>query len=600
MTPPAVDTLLILGANPVYSAPAALPCAGALPQVKTSGHLSFHKDETSVACTWHLPRAHYLEAWSDCLTWDGTYTIAQPLIHPIYEGKTPAEFLAFLLDGTHVAGKDLVRDAFVRRFGSDNTWRRAVHDGFVAGSAWSTVTPSFALASWKPRDADFAWEPKTEVVFFQDVSVYDGRFSNNGWLQEFPDPMTKLTWDNAALMNPNTARTLGVGQGDLIRLKYAGKTLDLPTFLMPGQAAGSIAVALGYGRRFGRVAQGSGFDVNPFRLAAAMSVAKDVEVSKAGGSYSLATTQSHHALFNDKQGQGEERRLPELFREGTVADFEAHPDFAKHAVHHPPLESLWKEHDPTTEHRWAMSIDLSACTGCGACVVACQAENNIAVVGKKEVSRGREMHWLRVDRYFRGDLDTPAVAHQVVVCMQCENAPCEQVCPVAATIHSKEGLNDMVYNRCVGTRYCSNNCPYKVRRFNWFNNQKKPYNVGELFKMKHNPDVTVRARGVMEKCTYCIQRIKAVTIPARNEKRPVKDGEIVTACAQTCPADAIVFGDLNDEKSRVRKLQDSARSYAMLEELNVKPRTKYLAKIRNPEGAPNHANSPESKNVHAG
>ena len=601
-----VDMLVILGGNPVYAAPGDIDFAAALPKVGTSCHLSFHADETSSACTWHLPRAHYLEAWGDSQTWDGTYTLAQPLIHPIFDGKTAAEFLAFLIQGHHVTGRDLAHDAFVLRFGSDGGWRRAVHDGFVRDSAWQRVTPSFAMANWKPRDADFAWETRSEVVFFQDTSVYDGRFANNGWLQEFPDPMTKLTWDNAALIHPTTARNLGVDQGDLLHLKYAGKSLQLPAYLMPGQAAGSIAVAIGYGRTFGRVATGAGFNVNPFRLASAMSVAKDVEVSKAGGSYPLATTQSHHALFNHKQGQGQDQRLPQLFREATLGEYEAHPDFAQHLVHHPPLKSLWTEHSPETQHRWAMSIDLNSCTGCGACVVACQAENNISVVGKKEVARGREMHWLRVDRYFRGDLDTPEVAHQVVVCMQCENAPCEQVCPVAATLHSAEGLNEMVYNRCVGTRYCSNNCPYKVRRFNWFNNQKKTYNTGELFKMQRNPDVTVRARGVMEKCTYCIQRIKAVTIPARNEQRPIRDGEIVTACAQTCAADAIVFGDLNDPNSRVSKLHDASRSYAMLAELNVKPRTKYLAKIRNPEGraadgrADGHAGSRDSQNTHAG
>jgi molybdopterin-containing oxidoreductase family iron-sulfur binding subunit len=361
---------------------------------------------------------------------------------------------------------------------------------------------------------------------------------------------------------------------------------------MPGQARGSISIALGYGRSFDRRMsergreghQGGGFDVYPFRGSDSLWRADGAAVEVPGGHYKLVTTQDHHAISgvdNAKQMSGQAERLPQLFREATVEEYAHHPEFAKHAVHHPPLVSLWTEHSYETGHRWGMAIDLAACTGCSACVTACQAENNIQPVGKNEVARGREMHWIRVDRYFRGDVENPTVAHQPVTCQQCENAPCEQVCPVAATVHSREGLNDMVYNRCVGTRYCSNNCPYKVRRFNYFNNTR---HLPQVMKMAQNPDVTVRSRGVMEKCTYCVQRIKAVTIPARNERRPVKDGEIVPACAQTCPAGAIVFGDLNDPESRVRKAHDHARSYGMLAELNVKPRTHFLAKVRNPGG----------------
>jgi molybdopterin-containing oxidoreductase family iron-sulfur binding subunit len=346
--------------------------------------------------------------------------------------------------------------------------------------------------------------------------------------------------------------------------------------------------------------EGGGFDAYPLRTTDALWTASGVTLAKTGATYPLVGTQSHHAIFNPEQGRGQARRLPELYREGTLAEFREHPDFAKHRIHHPPLESLWKEHE-YPDRKWGMTIDLSACIGCAACVVACQAENNTAVVGKREVSVGREMHWIRIDRYFTGDLEDARMLHQPVTCHQCENAPCEQVCPVAATVHSHEGLNDMIYNRCVGTRYCSNNCPYKVRRFNWFNNSDNKYNKPDLFRMQRNPDVTVRARGVMEKCTYCVQRIKAVTIPARNERRPLKDGEIVPACAQTCPTRAIEFGDLNDPGSRVRRAQDNPRSYAMLAELNVKPRTQYLAKVWNPaDGGEPHGGGHHASAAHAG
>jgi molybdopterin-containing oxidoreductase family iron-sulfur binding subunit len=498
-------------------------------------------------------------------------------------------------------GQTMVRNAFNKRFGGgDAEWRKAVHDGFARGSAATNVTPVFTNATWKPTPADFAWQAATgsatEVVFRPDLLLHDGRFANNPWLQEAPDPMTKLTWDNGALINPVTAREMGLKQGSLVRLTAGDRTLDVPAYLMPGQARGSITLTLGYGRKAGGFiaspenpgAEGGGFDVYPFRTSDSLWTVRDAQVAATGGFYKLVTTQDHHAIKSVEQGKGQALRLPELFREGSLAEYNEHPDFAKHRIHHPPLKSLWKEHDYSTGHRWGLTIDLAACTGCAACVVACIAENNTSTVGKDEVSRGREMHWIRIDRYFSGDMETPRALHQPVICMQCENAPCEQVCPVAATVHSHEGLNDMVYNRCVGTRYCSNNCPYKVRRFNWFNNTDNQYNRPPLFKMQRNPDVTVRARGVMEKCTYCVQRIKAATIPAKNENRPLQDGEITTACAQTCPTQAIVFGDLNDTESRVRKLQDEDRAYAMLAELNVKPRTLYLARVNNPSDGGGH------------
>lgn len=593
-----VQTLIILGGNPVYDAPSDLNFAEALKKAATTLHLSLFDNETSAACTWHLPAAHPLEAWADARTYDGTVTLGQPLIDPIFSGLTGCELLTSLLDGKQAQALGLVRRTWETRFAGTPTedgWRRVVHDGFVAGSAWPLVTPDFSKSAWSVQETDLgAAQSGSELVFLEDASVYDGRFANLGWLQEFPDPSTKLTWDNAALVSPATAKEWGVRQGDLVEVASAGKSVRLPVFLQPGQAANTIGVALGYGRtKAGRIGNGIGFDVYPLRTTNSLAAALGVSVKKVAGSHKFATTQNHHAIFNEQQGRGQADRLPELFREGTIGEYSEHPEFAAHRAHTPELITLWKEPvDYSKGHRWGMSIDLTACNGCGACVIACQAENNIPIVGKDEVARGRELHWIRVDRYFTGDDVAPAMRHQPVTCHQCENAPCEQVCPVAATMHSAEGLNDMVYNRCVGTRYCSNNCPYKVRRFNYFNNQtgslelrkKRPEGITTLESMVYNPEVTVRARGVMEKCTYCVQRIKAVTIPAKNEGRIVKDGEIVPACAQTCPTEAIVFGDLNDPESRVRKLQDHPRSYAMLAELNVLPRTKYMAKLTNPTG----------------
>ncbi|NNE44191.1 MAG: 4Fe-4S dicluster domain-containing protein, partial [Gemmatimonadetes bacterium] len=607
-----VQTLVVLGGNPVYDAPADLDFAAAYAKAGERVHLSLHRNETTHASTWHAPRAHYLEAWSDGLTWDGTYTLAQPLIQPLFGGKTPAAFLNFLLAGGDADDAKLVRDAYAKRFGADEKkWRQALHDGFARGTAAGAATVQMGNGNWKPQASDFDWHAptgnNTEVVFRPDAMLHDGRFANNPWLQETPDPMSKLTWDNAALVNPITAREMGLKQGDMIRLTSGSRSVDVPTYLMTGQAKGSVALTLGYCRRAGGFIaapenpgdEGGGFDVYPLRTADGQWTLAGAQIAKAGGSYKLVTTQDHHAINNPEQGRGQARRLPELFREGTLAEYDEHPDFAKHRTHHPPLLSLWKEHDYSQGHKWGLTIDLASCTGCSACVVACTAENNTSTVGKDEVSRGREMHWIRIDRYFSGELENPRALHQPIICMQCENAPCEQVCPVAATIHSSEGLNDMVYNRCVGTRYCSNNCPYKVRRFNWFNNTDNQYNNPPLFKMQRNPEVTVRARGVMEKCTYCVQRIKEVTIPAKNERRALRDGEIVPACAQTCPSDAIVFGDLNDPNSRVRKLQDDARSYAMLSELNIKPRTLYLARVNNPSDGGGHGHD-DGHGHHAG
>ena len=600
-----VDTLVILGGNPVYNSPGLLPQGNdftrALRKVATSIHLSLYHDETSDACTWHLPRAHPLEAWGETRLPDGSLASIQPLIQPLYDGKTSAELLSLIVEQPGHTAHELARRAFHHEVGGrgeppvdsnafEKRWRRFLHLGWLQGSSQPTIKPEFRIPIAGPNllkglEEVFASTQQTlgpenlELVFAPDSKLHDGRFANNGWLQELPDPLTKMTWDNAAILGPATASELQVTDGDVITLHYRERKIDLPAYILPGQAPYSVTVNFGYGRtRAGRVGNAVGGDVNRLRDSAAFYGGPGLRISKTGRHHELACTQDHHAI--DERGATErEMRAGVLIREADLATYREHPDFATHqGIHHPPLVSLWKEHE-YKGHKWGMAIDLNTCIGCNACVVACQAENNIPVVGKEQVLNGREMHWLRLDRYFRGEPDDPQVGQQPVACVHCEMAPCEQVCPVAATTHSDEGLNTMVYNRCVGTRYCANNCPYKVRRFNFFNNQK---GLTEVEQLVHNPEVTVRSRGVMEKCSYCTQRIEAGRIEARNAGRPVADGDIVPACAQTCPTRAIVFGDLNDPESKVSRLQAQQRSYKLLEELNVKPRTAYLARIRNP------------------
>lgn len=647
-----IQTLVILGGNPVYDAPADLGFAVALPRVPASVHLSMYDNETSRACTWHVPQAHYLESWGDALAWDGTLSIVQPLIEPLYGGRTACELLALLIGDDRASGYDITRRTFGILFdhGVDRQrlWEQSLHDGVAADTAWPAATPAVGAARSIPAAPPAGdWE----LVFAADYSVYDGRYANNAWLQEWPDPITKLTWDNAALVSPADAERLGVtasGQNiDIVGVAGdPNRHLILPAMIVPGHAGGCITLPLGYARGYrartaGVVGRGVGFDTYGLRTSGQAAWAVPREVGRKLGAHELATTQDHHAIRSRVGDEELQARIPVLVREATLAEYRD-PQFAehfRHRVHHPPLESLWKEKE-YPGHRWGMAIDLSACTGCGACVVACQAENNIPVVGKAEVLMGREMHWIRVDRYFRdegGEHDRtqaqghegpeaqreeresrPAgapgpdvrVVHQPVACVHCELAPCEQVCPVAATVHDEEGLNVMVYNRCIGTRYCSNNCPFKVRRFNWFRNHHGPYHpralkgsdagedegraaavlprpakLTDIEKLVNNPEVTVRSRGVMEKCTFCVQRIIAVKIKARNERwAKIPDGLIVPACAQACPTDAIVFGDLNDPDSRVRKLHADPRAYALLAELNIKPRTAYLARLRNPKG----------------
>ncbi len=609
-----VSALLILGGNPVYNAPENLKFAEALKKVPNSIHLALHEDETSQHCAWHLSRTHYLESWGDARTFDGTASIVQPLIEPLFDGHSAIEVLSMLVDEKPQRGYDIVREKVRPLVGGPFTefrWKTILAEGAIKGTERQPAKiEKLADGATKPVPETLPANGRYELVFYTD-KLYDGRFANNGWLQELPDPMTRLTWDNAAVMSKKTADDIRVMQDELVELSVEGASILAPVFFLPGMAYGVVGLAVGYGRTVaGHVGQGVGVDAYALRTTAE-SGWQYVQAKPTGKKYRLATVQDHHIVdyYGKKAVQD---RIPELIHEVPLAK-------AYSGRREPPAMSIFDEHKfdgtsppsgdqshvpPHDRHRWGMAIDLSACVGCGACVVACQAENNIPIVGKEQVLHGREMHWIRVDRYFRDPRpasgfpgappDEAVAVHQPVPCMQCENAPCESVCPVAATTHSQEGLNMMTYNRCVGTRYCSNNCPYKVRRFNFFdynrgtltdeyvpNQLRQP--VSELIEMQKNPDVTVRMRGVMEKCTYCIQRIEQARIAAKREgDRPLRDGEIRTACQQTCPAEAIVFGDLNDADSRVSKLHALPRTYGMLDaELNTKPRTQYVARVRN-------------------
>ena len=596
-----VRTLLILGGNPVYDAPADVDFAAALGRVATSFHLSLYPDETGSRCTWHLHRAHFLESWSDARSYDGTLSIVQPTISPLHGGKTAAEVLALFLADELVDGYDLVRRTFDGQVSADElVWRRALHDGLVAGSGFERQTPSlndstsaFSLPVVDAALSDELENGRLELTFAADCKTFDGRFANNGWLQEMPEPMTRMCWDNAALLSPATADRFGVKTGDMLLLEKGDRRLSIAAYVMPGQAPGSVSVTLGYGRSRAGAIGGSealavpavGFNAYRLRSGGAADIENGLKLTRTGERHSFALVQDHHMI--DSTGLDErEERLDFLVREADVGHYLENPEFAKQPDQHgPELKSLWAEH-PYEGKRWGMAIDLTRCTGCNACVLACQAENNIPIVGKEQVQNGREMHWLRIDRYFSGDVNDPESVTQPVTCQHCENAPCEEVCPVGATTHSKEGLNDMAYNRCIGTRYCSNNCPYKVRRFNYFNYHLElelPRN--EVRKLAYNPEVTIRARGVMEKCSFCVQKIVKARIRSKVDDRPTRDGEILPACAQTCASQAISFGDLSDPSSRVSKDHANRRSYPLLAMLNVKPRNAYLARIRNPNPA---------------
>jgi MoCo/4Fe-4S cofactor protein with predicted Tat translocation signal len=582
-----VDLLLILGGNPVYDAPVDLGFREALENVELRVHLGLHADETSAYCHWHLPEAHSLETWGDARAFDGTVTIQQPLIAPLYGGRSVLEVLALLGERPDRTGHDAVREHWRSRLSGEfeKAWRRALHDGIVPDTAFPARDLQVGPGEWAARPTSPGGE--LELVFRADPRVGDGRYANNGWLQELPHPVTKVTWNNPVLLSPATAERIGLAPPqatshghvvERVQLRLEDRSLTAPVWIVPGHPDGTVTLHLGGGRsRAGRVGDGVGVDAFALRTREALSFAAGVEVSRVPGSYLVACTQDHWTI--EREHATHERHLA---RTASLEEYREDRELFRKMGHEPEL-SLFEEHTyPKGEPyrgAWGMAVDLNKCVGCNACVVACQAENNIPVVGKEEVGRGREMHWIRIDRYYEGGLENPEAVNQPVMCMHCENAPCEVVCPVAATVHSDEGLNDMVYNRCVGTRYCSNNCPYKVRRFNFFLYQD--WETPQL-ALQRNPDVTVRSRGVMEKCSYCVQRINEARIEARNAGRPLRDGDIRTACQQACPAEAIVFGDVNDPGSRVARLKSEPRNYGMLTDINVKPRTSYLAAVRNP------------------
>jgi len=575
----AVDTLVLLGGDPVYNAPADLQFGTAIKMAKHSIHLATHVGDSSRVVNWHVPQAHFLESWGDVRAVDGTASLIQPMIEPLHNGKSWVEVVALLGSGRDLRGYEVVRETWQPVFGSldfERKWRQMLHNGFLAESAAPAVTPAIdgrAVQSTCQAELEAgASGPDGLELLFTVGHPWDGRYANNGWLQELPDPISKLTWDNVAAMSESTAKALGVETGELIRLTVRNSTLEMPVWISPGHADHSISAALGYGRKqFGRVADAVGFNSYLLRHSDGLGMASGLAAVRTGQTYPLSSTQDHWSM----EGRP-------IAREATHEEYQKKAEFEPEMIDHPPLVPPWDPHTYATGYQWGMAIDLNACTGCGACTVACQAENNIPIVGKDEVSRGREMHWIRLDRYFAGSPEEPEMVHQPMACQHCENAPCENVCPVAATVHDKEGLNVMVYNRCIGTRYCSNNCPYKVRRFNFFNYTK---DLPETMRMQQNPDVTVRMRGVMEKCTYCVQRISSARIQSRLENREIADGEVTTACQQVCPAKAIVFGNILDPNSKVSQIKNVNRNYAVLEELFTSPRTTYLAKLRNPNPA---------------
>ncbi len=566
-----VDMLLMLGGNPVYNTPAVMGLKDIISKVGFSIHLSLYSDETSSACQWHVPESHFLEAWSDTRAFDGTATIMQPLIAPLYNSVSVHELLEFVLGRPDRKGYDVVKEFWRGQRPSgdfDAFWNTSLNNGFVEGTAYSVKQTALKLAASSLPSVSTP-SSGMEIMFQLDPSVWDGRYANNGWLQELPKPLTKITWDNAAYVSPATAEQLGLVNRDVVELKYQGRSVEAPVWIWMGHPDNAVTLHLGYGRaKAGRVGTGIGVNANILRSPDSGWFDGGLEIRKTGERYDLASTQDHHSM----EGRP-------IVRSADVEEFKKDPAFAKEMGHTPkPEESLY----PPVEYNdnaWGMTIDLNACTGCNVCTIACQSENNIPVVGKEQVLIGREMHWIRIDRYYSDDLDDPQVYTQPLGCVHCENAPCEVVCPVAATTHDSEGLNVMTYNRCVGTRYCANNCPYKVRRFNFLQYSDTET---ETYKMMHNPDVTVRNRGVMEKCTYCVQRISAARIDAKKEGRDIRDGEVVTACQSACPSQAITFGNINDKESKVTKLKADPRSYGLLAELNTKPRTSYLAKLRNP------------------
>ena len=588
-----VEWLVILNANPVYTAPVDLHFGEALGKVKTTVHLGSHLNETGVAAEWHINGAHYLEAWSDTRSYDGTATVIQPMIDPLYGGRSAHDVIQSMLPDPDTSAYDAVRKTWqgdLEGADKEHAWRKTLHDGMVANTAFQAKTVSAKIGEL-PVQTPSVPDGTLEVIFRADPNIYDGRFANVGWLQEVPKPVTNIAWDNAALMSYRTLAKLGLAEQDVIAIQSEDNTVMAPVMAVPGHVDGAITVYLGYGRRnAGRVGGGLGFNAYAIRTSGKLLFAP-ATIKKTGETYEFAVTKSHYTdhrsitAGGDGSGthslEGNEALTRGIIRYASLDEFKQEPDFAHDE------DKVPEDPEPTTsmfgnwrydKNAWGMAIDMNSCVGCNACVVSCYAENNIAVVGKHNVQTGRIMQWLRIDTYFEGDLDAPRAHFQPMACQHCENAPCEQVCPVGATVHSPEGLNVMVYNRCVGTRYCSNNCPYKVRRFNFL--LYSDYET-ESLKLGRNPDVTVRSRGVMEKCSYCLQRISAAKIAADKEDRAIRDGEVVTACQQACPTNAIVFGNINDRSSKVAKLKAQQRNYGVLADINTRPRTTYIAEVFN-------------------
>ncbi len=634
-----VQWLVMLGANPLYNAPADLNFVDAFNRIPVVAHLGTHVDETGVLSTWHINKAHYLEMWSDARACDGTISIVQPMIAPMYGGKSAHDVLQSLLDNPEASGYDAVVANAKTYIKGDfaTSWRRALHDGWVAGTAFApssvkqgtgnreqgTEKTTGVAAASAAAPAAQASKGGLEIAFRADPSLYDGRYGNVGWLQELPKQVTNLSWDNAALMSLNTMADNGIDENGLLELNLNGRTVGVPVLMVPGHPDGVVTVHLGLGRRVeaGRVAAGVGFNAYLLQTTDAPLHATGLTVKQLPGSYDVCVTKVHnvehrdafaqHDLekpLSDKDGvyslAGHEAMERSIIRYATLDEVKKNPNFAHeegasgtligkvgyspqgekpgHSDSFFPDAWSYNKQDPTTgqmQNSWGMAIDLNSCVGCNACIVSCYAENNIPVVGREQVKIGRIMQWIRIDSYFEGDLHAPRAHFQPMTCQHCENAGCEQVCPVGATVHTPEGLNTMVYNRCVGTRYCSNNCVYKVRRFNFL--LYSDFDT-ESLKFMRNPDVSVRSRGVMEKCSYCVQRIEAAKITADKENRAVRDGEIVTACQQACPTDAIVFGNINDPASKVAKRKASERDYQVLADLNYRPRTTYAAGVINP------------------
>ncbi len=599
------DTVVFLGTNIQLTAPADLNITQALENVETKIHLSDYYDETSRVCDWHVNRAHFLEAWGDGISYTGQRSVIQPQILPLHDALSEIEVLDLILNGEESPGYVRTVETWENYTTGDfkENWERILHDGIeddqrtfdavsvsVTGDLGQQIEP--ALESDSINDIEISIKP--------DATLFDGRFANNGWLQELPEPMTKITWDNVALMSPATAERIGIppersfrsNNVPSVRITAGGESIEIAAWVQPGHADDSITLTVGYGRNnVGRVADGVGVNTYPLRNTQAMFY-QSADVEATGQTYEIACVQDHHSL----EGR-------DMVRSATMDEYRENPNFASfesvHGFEVPgmkeaqakgddrgPISLFNEQYGPEHQPQWGMSIDLNACFGCGVCTIACQAENNIPVIGKREVGRRRIMHWIRTDRYYEGDQDDPKVYHQPVPCMHCELAPCEQVCPVAATVHSEDGMNQMTYNRCIGTRYCANNCPFKVRRFNFFNYTKEYLTTGddpEIIQMAMNPEVTIRFRGVMEKCTYCVQRVNRAKIDTKiktGSKKPA-DGTVQTACQQACPANAISFGDLTDRESKISIEKSNDRNYVMLEEMNVRPRTSYLAKIRN-------------------